>query len=118
MGVNSLAPLNAVTPELQLAANKAEEGGGQIAQMLSALLIGLEPMSAGFIGQAGGTFQKVKADINNDLVIIVDALNEVAEGIRTAGRDFDVSDTEAQSEVNQAAADAGSIVSRLRGGGA
>jgi uncharacterized protein YukE len=112
-----VAPLNAVTPELQLAASKADEGGGQIAQMLSALLLGLEPMAGGFVGQAGGTFQKVKLDIRNDLVIIVDALNEVAEGVRTAGRDFDVSDAEAQSEVSQAAADAGSIVSRLRGGG-
>jgi len=117
MGVTIVA-LNAVTPELQLAANKADEGGGQIAQMLHALLIGLEPMSGGFIGQAGFTFQKVKADINNDLVVIVDALNEVAEGVRTAGRDFDVSDTEAHEEVTRAAADAGTIVSRLRGGGA
>ena len=117
MGVTIVA-LNAVTPELQLAANKADEGGGQIAQMLHALLIGLEPMSGGFIGQAGGTFQKVKLDINNDLVVIVDALNEVAEGVRTAGRDFDVSDAEAHEEVTRAAADAGTIVSRLRGGGA
>jgi WXG100 family type VII secretion target len=109
---------NAVTPELLAASKKADDAGGQIAQMLSALLQNLEPMTAGFVGAAGGTFQKVKADINNDLVIITDALNEVAEGIRSAGRDFDVSDSEAQAEVTKAAEDAGSIVSRLRGGGA
>lgn len=107
--------LNAITPELQAAATKADDAGGQISQMLSALLINLEPMATGLIGQTGTTFQKVKTDINNDLVIITDSLNEVAEGIRSSGRDFDVADTEAQSEVSKAADDAGNIVSRLRG---
>ena len=73
-------------------------------------------MKQGFVGMAGATFQKVKADVHTDLVAITDALNEVAEGIRSAGRDFDVSDTEAQTEVTKAAQDAGSIVGRLRGG--
>jgi ESAT-6 family protein len=97
------------------AAKKAEDGGGQIATMLNTLLLRLEPMQAGFVGQAGGTFQKVKADINADLVIIIDALNEVASGIRSAGQDFDVADSDAQAEVSKAAQDAGSIVGRLRG---
>jgi WXG100 family type VII secretion target len=108
--------LNAVTPELQAAAKKADDAGGQISQMLSALLINLEPMAQGLIGQTGGTFQKVKADIHNDLVIITDNLNEVAEGIRSSGRDFDVADSESQAEVSKAAQDAGNIVGRLRGG--
>jgi ESAT-6 family protein len=109
---------NAVTPELLASSRKADDAGGQIVQMISALLQNLEPMTQGFIGTAGDTFQKVKADIHKDLVDITDALNEVAEGVRSAGRDFDVSDSEAQAEVTKAAQDAGSIVSRLRGGAA
>jgi WXG100 family type VII secretion target len=109
---------NAVTPELQAAAKKAEEAGGQISQMMYVLLDELEPMQTGLVGAAGTQFGKVKADINLDLINITDALNEVAEGVRTAGRDFDVADDEAHQEVTKAAADAGSIVSRLRGGSA
>lgn len=109
---------NAVTPELQAAASKADAAGGQIAQMLSALMENLAPMQTQFVGAGGLSFQKVKSDINQDLVTITDSLNEVAEGIRTSGRDFDVADSEAQQEVTKAAQDAGSIVSRLRGGGA
>jgi WXG100 family type VII secretion target len=108
---------NAVTPELQKAATKADDAGGQLAQMLNALLDNLAPMETGFVGAAGMTFQQVKANVNADLVTITDALNEVAEGIRTAGRDFDVSDDVAHQEVTKAAADAGEIVSRLRGAG-
>jgi WXG100 family type VII secretion target len=108
---------NAVTPELQKAAAKADDAGGQLAQMLSGLLDNLAPMETGFVGAAGITFQQVKANVNADLVTITDALNEVAEGIRTAGRDFDVADDTAHQEVTKAAADAGEIVSRLRGAG-
>jgi WXG100 family type VII secretion target len=115
-GECTVATFNAVTPELLAAAQKADDAGGQLAQMLNALLQNLEPMAQGLVGQAGGSFQKVKIDINNDLVVINDALNEVAEGIRSAGRDFDVADAESQSEVVKAAADAGAIVNRLRGG--
>jgi WXG100 family type VII secretion target len=109
--------LNAQTPELMAAANKADAAGGQIAQMLSALMDNLAPMQQGFVGGGGMTFQKVQADINSDLVTITDALNDVAEGIRTSGRDFDAADSEAQQEVAKAAQDAGNIVSRLKAGG-
>jgi len=107
---------DAVTPELQKAATRADDAGGQLAKMLNALLDNLAPMETGLIGAAGMSFQQTKASVNADLVTITDALNEVAEGIRTAGRDFDVSDDTARQEVNKAAADAGNIVSRLRGG--
>jgi WXG100 family type VII secretion target len=109
---------NAVTPELQKAATKADDAGGQLAKMISGLLDNLAPMESGFVGAAGMSFQQVKASVNADLVTITDALNEVAEGIRTAGRDFDVSDDEARQEVTKAAADAGNIVNRLRGSAA
>jgi WXG100 family type VII secretion target len=115
MGVTDVA-FNAVTPQLLAASKKADDAGGQIAQMMHALLENLRPMQQGFVGAAGLTFQKVQADVNNDLIIITDALHEVAEGVRTAGRDFDVADTEAQADVTKAAQDAGSIVTHLRGG--
>jgi uncharacterized protein YukE len=100
------------------AANKADDAGGQLARMMHVLLDNLEPMQQGLVGAAGHTFTRVKADINTDLIAITDALNEVAEGVRTAGRDFDVADDEANQEVTKAAADAGAIVGRLRGGSA
>lgn len=114
-GVKKLA-FNAVTPELQKAATKADDAGAQLAQMLNVLLDRLAPMESRFVGAAGMSFQQVKANVNADLVTITDALNEVAEGIRTSGRDFDVADDTARQEVNKAAADAGNIVNRLRGG--
>jgi uncharacterized protein YukE len=98
------------------AAKKADDAGGQLSQMMSALIMNLEPMRQGFVGMAGGSFQTVKDNIHADLIEITKALDEVAEGIRSAGRDFDVSDSEAQNEVAKAAQDAGSIVGRLRGG--
>jgi WXG100 family type VII secretion target len=116
-GERTLA-FNAVTPELQKAATKADDAGAQLSLMLNALLDNLAPMQKGLVGAAGMSFQQVKTNINSDLVTITDSLNEVAEGIRTAGRDFDVADDTAQQEVNKAAQDAGQIVSRLRGGGA
>ena len=117
-GELGLANLNAVTPELLAGAGKAEAAAGQIAQMISALMQNLAPMQQGFVGQGGLSFQKVQSDVNADLVTITDALNEVASGIRSSGRDYDVSDEEARQEVTKAAADAGDIISRLRGGGA
>ena len=108
-------PFNAVTPELMNAAGKAEDAAGQISKMMFVLLDNLEPMKQDFVGAAGDTFDSVKAAVNGDLVQITDALNDVAEGIRSAGRDFDAADAQAQQEVAQAAADAGDIVNRLRG---
>jgi uncharacterized protein YukE len=85
--------------------------------MLNTLLDNLAPMETGLVGAAGMSFQQVKTNVNADLITITDALNEVAEGIRTAGRDFDVADETAHQEVTKAAADAGNIVGRLRGPG-
>lgn len=107
---------NAVTPQLLAGAKKADDAGAQLTHMLNTLLNNLEPMHRGLVGAAGLSFQKVKADIHVDLVNITDALNEVAEGIRTAGRDFDVADEEARQEVARAGAEAGgAITGRLRG---
>ncbi|WP_213454931.1 WXG100 family type VII secretion target [Rhizomonospora bruguierae] len=111
-----MADVNAVTPELLAAAGKAENGGQSIAQMLSALIQNLEPMQQGFVGQGGLRFQQVKESVNADLIAITDALNEVAQGIRTAGQDYSVADQESEQEVTKAAEDAGNIINRLRGG--
>lgn len=108
--------LNAVTSELLIAANKADEAGGQLSQMMSALMDNLAPLQSQFVGGAGASFQTIKENIRTDLIAITDALNDVAEGVRTAGKDFDAADSEAQSEVTKAAEDAGSIINKLRGG--
>ncbi|GEM_PF-5365804 len=114
MGVAGLT-FNATTPELMAAANKADEAGGQIARMVNALLDGLAPMQVGLVGAAGYSFQQAQSDVHRDLVTITNALHEVAEGVRSAGRDFAAADADAQHEVTRAAADAGTIVARLSG---
>jgi ESAT-6 family protein len=106
--------LNAVTPELLKAADNAEATAGDLNQMLGQLLQGLDGMHGGFVGAAGTTFQSVKGNIEADMRSMTKALGEVAEGIRSAGRDFSAADSQAQEDVSKAAQGSGDIMNRLR----
>lgn len=104
--------LQAVTNDLRTAAGKAEGVAAEITGNLKTLLTGLAPLESGFKGAAGSTYQQVQLSIEQNLVKIVDALNEVAEGVRTAGADFDVQDSDAQTLVAKTFDDT-SIIDRL-----
>ena len=106
---------NAVTAELLKAADRADQAGGELTTMLSQLLTELAPLESRFQGSAGMSFQQVQSRIQQDLVQITDALNEVASGVRSSGKDFDVADQTAQEEVQRAAAGAGEAANALRG---
>ncbi|MGA8112386.1 MAG: WXG100 family type VII secretion target [Actinocatenispora sp.] len=97
---------NTETPEMQAAATKADDSGGQISGSMARLMRELEALPGGFQGEAAQMFQQAKNEMHRNLVEITDALNDMAEGIRTAGRDFDASDQESAQEVNRAVADA------------
>lgn len=113
MGVTpKLAQLQAVTDDLRIAANKADDVAAEITGNLTTLLAGLAPLESGFRGGAGTTFQGVQESIRLNLVKITDALLEVAEGVRTSGAEFDVQDSEAQNLVAKTVEDT-SIVDRL-----
>ncbi|MEV0650255.1 WXG100 family type VII secretion target [Phytomonospora sp. NPDC050363] len=96
-----LAQLQAVTDDLRIAASKADSVAVEITGNLNTLLQGLAPLESGFQGGAGTSFQQVQQSIRLNLIKITDALKEVAEGVRTAGGDFDVQDSEATSLVNK-----------------
>lgn len=106
---------NAVTGDLLKAADRADTAGGELTTMLTTLLSDLAPLESRFRGGAGMSFQQVQARIQQDLVQITDALNEVASGVRSSGKDFEVADQVAQDEVNRAAAAAGDAATALRG---
>ena len=93
---------NTQTPEMQAAAKKAKDNGAEIASGMARLMRELEALPGGFKGAAAIEFGKAQATMQASLTKIVDALNDVAEGIETAGRDFDASDQESASEVQKA----------------
>jgi WXG100 family type VII secretion target len=103
-GALALTVFNTQTPEMQAAAKKAKDSGSDIASGLSRLLRELEALPGGFKGAAAVEFGKAQETMRQSLTDIVDALNDVAEGIQTAGRDFDASDQESAQEVQKAVA--------------
>lgn len=95
---------NTQTPEMQAAAKNARDSGSEIAGGLSRLLQELEALPGGFKGAAAVEFGKAQETMRQSLNKLVDALNDVAEGIDTAGRDFDASDQDSAQEVSKAVA--------------
>lgn len=93
---------NTQTPEMQAVAKNARESGSDISGGLARLMQELEALPGGFKGAAAVEFSKVQETMRQSLVKLVDALNDVAEGIDTAGRDFDASDQASADEVSKA----------------
>lgn len=91
---------------MQRAAKKADDAGGQISGNMARLMRELEALHGGFQGEAARMFEQAKANMHRNLVEITDALNDMGEGIQTAGRDFDANDQESAQEVNKAVANA------------
>jgi WXG100 family type VII secretion target len=82
--------------------------------MLNSLMNELAPLSSYWIGGGGSAFQSVKTRVDEDVAKMNVALRSIAEAVATAGRDYTVSDSEMQQEMQHAGANAGQITQALK----
>jgi WXG100 family type VII secretion target len=86
--------------ELDAAAKRFEEVNGELQGMLKTLLGQLESMKEEWRGAGGRSFESVKAAWSADLTNLNTNLLETAAGVRSAGLNYDASDTEASQAMN------------------
>jgi len=80
-------------------ADKFETVNQQLQQMLSSLLSQLEVLQTAWRGAGGRSFEQVKQQWAQDQTTINRALQETAQLIRTAGQQYEVSDTSAADRI-------------------
>ncbi|SCL17260.1 WXG100 family type VII secretion target [Micromonospora rhizosphaerae] len=84
---------------MQQTAAKFEQVDQSLQAMLSGLMAELEVLQQAWRGAGGRSFEQVKQRWAADQAALQRALRETASAIRTAGQQYDVSDTEAASRV-------------------
>jgi WXG100 family type VII secretion target len=84
---------------MQQTAAKFEQVDQSLQTMLTGLLAELEVLQQAWRGAGGRSFEQVKQQWAQDQAALQRALRETATAIRTAGQQYDVSDTEAASRV-------------------
>jgi WXG100 family type VII secretion target len=84
---------------MQQTAAKFEEVDLSLQSMLSSLLAELEVLQTAWRGAGGRSFEQVKQTWSQDQSNLQRALRETATAIRTAGQQYDSSDTDAASRV-------------------
>jgi len=86
----------------------------QLTSMLNGLMNELTPLQDQWRGAGGSSFQAVRNRFDSDMARLNTALRSIAEAVESSGKDYEVSDTEMQSEVDRAGASAGSITQALK----
>ncbi|GLZ56932.1 WXG100 family type VII secretion target [Micromonospora sp. M51] len=84
---------------MQQTAAKFEQVDQSLQSMLTGLLAELEVLQQAWRGAGGRSFEQVKQQWSQDQAALHRALRETAGAIRTAGRQYDVSDDEVASRV-------------------
>jgi len=84
---------------MEATAKKFEAGNDSLQSMLKRLMSELEALQTAWQGAGGSSFTQVKQAWADDQQRIQRALLETANAIRTSGRQYDASDTEAASRV-------------------
>jgi WXG100 family type VII secretion target len=84
---------------LETAAKKFEQTNHELEGMLSRLLSELEVLQTAWRGRGGRSFEEVKRAWAEDQRTLHRALGETAMAIRTAGRGYTTSDTDAADRV-------------------
>jgi WXG100 family type VII secretion target len=87
--------------ELNSAAQRFEQVNGELQGMLNTLMRELEVTRAGWQGAGGRSFESVKVAFGTDQDVLNRNLLDTAEGLRTAGRNYEATDTEAASTVRR-----------------
>ncbi|WP_312882036.1 WXG100 family type VII secretion target [Micromonospora polyrhachis] len=80
-------------------ATKFERADEALQKMLSGLMVELAALQTEWQGSGGRSFEQVKLAWEQDQRAIHDALRQTAGAIRTAGRQYDTTDTDAGSRV-------------------
>jgi WXG100 family type VII secretion target len=88
--------------ELDAAARRFEEVNGEVQGMLKTLISELESMKQDWQGAGGRSFEMVKAAWSADLDGLNRNLLETASGIKSSGRNYDATDTDAGAAMNNA----------------
>ncbi|MBM7492054.1 MULTISPECIES: WXG100 family type VII secretion target [Micromonospora] len=84
---------------MQQTAAKFEQVDQSLQSMLTGLLAELQVLQQAWRGAGGRSFEQVKQQWSQDQAALHRALRETAGAIRTAGRQYDVSDDDAASRV-------------------
>lgn len=84
---------------MEQTATKFEQVNDSLQSMLRQLMTELEALQSAWRGAGGRSFEQVKVAWANDQEVLQRALRETAGAIRTAGRQYEASDTEAASRV-------------------
>ena len=84
---------------MQQTAAKFEQVDQSLQGMLSGLLAELEVLQTAWRGAGGRSFEQVKQAWSQDQAALQRALRETASAIRTAGRQYEASDSDAASRV-------------------
>ncbi|MFG2047612.1 WXG100 family type VII secretion target [Micromonospora sp. NPDC048935] len=84
---------------MQQTAAKFEQVDQSLQSMLTGLLAELQVLQQAWRGAGGRSFEQVKQQWSQDQAALHRALRETAGAIRTAGRQYDVSDDEVASRV-------------------
>ncbi|WP_204002202.1 WXG100 family type VII secretion target [Micromonospora lutea] len=84
---------------MQQTAVKFEQTDQSLQSMLSGLLVQLEILQQAWRGAGGRSFEQVKRKWAEDQAGLQQALRETAGAIRTAGTQYDASDSEAAARV-------------------
>jgi WXG100 family type VII secretion target len=84
---------------MEQTATKFEQVNDSLQTMLRQLMGELEALQSAWRGAGGRSFEQVKVAWANDQEVLQRALRETAGAIRTAGRQYEASDTEAASRV-------------------
>ncbi|GAB3155920.1 hypothetical protein GCM10027290_52860 [Micromonospora sonneratiae] len=80
-------------------AAKFEKADEALQKMLSSLMTELAALQSEWQGSGGRSFEQVKLAWEQDQRAIHDALRQTAGAIRTAGQQYDTTDTDAGSRV-------------------
>ncbi|MBY8871881.1 WXG100 family type VII secretion target [Micromonospora sp. PLK6-60] len=94
-----MAETQAEAVVMQQTAAKFEQVDQSLQSMLSSLMAELEVLQQAWRGAGGRSFEQVKQQWSQDQAALHRALRETATAIRTAGRQYDVSDSEASGRV-------------------
>src|SRR3954471_24563644 len=87
--------------ELNAAARRFEQVDGELQGMLRTLMSELEVTQSGWRGAGGASFGAVQRPSHNDQVALNRNLLETAQALRTAGQNYDATDTEAASRISR-----------------
>ena len=109
-----MTQMNSDTAQMQKTSGDVEGVADRLTSNLNKLMNELTPLQDAFKGSGGTSFQKVRQRFDEDMAKLNVALRAVAEAVGSAGKDYDVSDQEIQSDMESAGATAGQITAALK----